>query len=143
MLWSAAGAEPSPALPLVLEEPILRLEHGEKLPAFGRGGLKLANEPLFVTFELIRVLGNSAQLAVDSLLKRPLSVTRPCSRNAVTTTTSPVDISARVDTQQFARVDAETAILKAFCGKSAFTNGTPDGCTAQYHPSRVVAREFE
>jgi hypothetical protein len=57
MLWSAAGAEPSPALPLVFEEPILRLEHGEKLPAFGRRDLKLANELLFVTFELIKVLG--------------------------------------------------------------------------------------
>jgi hypothetical protein len=39
---------------------------------------------------------------------------------------STVEIGARIDTQQFACVEAETAIIEAFCGKSTLANGTPD-----------------
>ena len=47
-LRCAAGAEPTPAFSfaLVLDQPILRLEHGEELPPLGSSIFEFANEPL-------------------------------------------------------------------------------------------------
>lgn len=128
MLRCAAGAEPSPAFSfaLVFEQPILRLEHREELPSLGGRIFKFANEPLLVTFELVKMRGKGTELAIDSLFMRSRAVTRARSRNTVTSSTSTVEIGARIDTQQFACVEAETAIIEAFCGKSTIANGTPD-----------------
>jgi hypothetical protein len=128
VLGCAAGAEPSPAFSsaLVFEQPILRLEHREELPSLGGRIFKFANEPLLVTFELVKMRGKGTELAIDSLFMRSRAVTRARSRNTVTSSTSTVEIGARIDTQQFACVEAETAIIEAFCGKSTLANGTPD-----------------
>jgi hypothetical protein len=128
VLRYATGAEPSPAFSfaLVFEQPILRLEHREELPSLGGCIVKFANEPILITFELVNMRGKRTELAIDSLFLRSRSVTRARSRNTVTSSPSTVEIGARIDTQQFACVDAETAIVEAFCGNPTFANGTPD-----------------
>ena len=66
MLGCAAGAEPSPAFPfaLVFEQPILRLEHREELPSLAGRIVEFANEPLLVTFELVKMRGKGTELTI-------------------------------------------------------------------------------
>ena len=85
------------------------------MPPLGSSIFEFANEPLLVTFELVEVRSKSTELAVDSLLMRTLAVTRARSRNICIPYARPLKIGTGVDTQQFACVDAEAAIIEAFC----------------------------